>query len=299
MSDPRGISEAERALAKDPGNGRLKLQLAVARSRVEGPGVFLEILSDRIVWQQSSEPYQDQAIQEVARRLGTEFKFFRTRLHKCAGISHRIATFRHRKTGMELQLIPGGTATMGQDAAPFRARSSYECSVQPLLIGRYPIRQGELDKIGGNDARQFNQKQAPIDSVSWQDVSDWLARVGAGLRLPTEEEWEFAARAGSQTPRYWGEELDDAYCWYRDNCESTVSVIRHARRGNAFGLVDILGNVWEWCLDPFDEEGRSFPLRGACWFNYEQYVQVAYRFSHSRTERVPYVGARLVREIPS
>ncbi|MDF1667736.1 MAG: formylglycine-generating enzyme family protein, partial [Planctomycetota bacterium] len=250
------------------------------------------------VWQQSSEHHQDQAIEEVGRRLGAGFKFFRTRRYECAGISHRIATFRHRKSRMELQLIPGGRETMGEDGADFRSLPAYEALVSPILVGRYPIRQGEWDKIGGEDARQFHEKQAPIDSVSWDDVSAWIDKAGAGLRLPTEEEWEFAARAGSQNSRYWGQELDEAYCWYRDNCERPQSVIRHARRGNAFGLVDVLGNVWEWCLNPFEADSIRYPLRGACWFNYDRYVQVAYRFSHSGNQRFPYVGARLVREIP-
>lgn len=294
----RDLADARRALAADPENAELKLRFVMARSRVEGAAAFLEILKDRGQWQCASESHQDLAIEEVGRRLGSAYRFVRTRRYECAGIAHRIATFRHRKTTMEMQLIPGGSARFGQDEATFNARPSYESSVKPLLIGRYPVRQGEWDRVGGDDLRNFNNKQSPIDSVSWNDVSAWLSKAGAGLRFPNEEEWEFAARAGSTDPRYWGPELDEKYCWYRDNCESTESVIRHARRGNAFGLVDVLGNVWEWCLEPFDDQEGRYPLRGACWYNYERYVQVAYRFSHLVTERVPYVGARAVCDIP-
>jgi len=144
------------------------------------------------------------------------------------------------------------------DALPSGAR------VAPLLVGRYPVRQEEWDRVGGPAAgvrRPAAGPDLPAAGVSWLAARAWLARAGGGLRLPTEPEWEHACRAGAVTPWFFGARFDPAWCWYLDNAgRRPQEVSRHDERPNAFGLVDAAGNVTEWCDADLD-----VPMEGSSW----------------------------------
>jgi formylglycine-generating enzyme required for sulfatase activity len=143
-----------------------------------------------------------------------------------------VGRFRHLRTGVELHLVPGGPA------------------LAPFLVGRFPVRQAEWDRVGGRDARAQADPDLPVTGVSWLAAQAWLARAGDGLRLPREAEWEHACRAGSAGAWFWGDAFDPAWCWCLDNAGGRPhACAEHAGRANAFGLVDMAGNVSEWCQD--------------------------------------------------
>ena len=173
----------------------------------------------------------------------------------------------------------------------------------------------------------------PVINVSWEDAQEyvrWLSReTGEGYRLPTEAEWEYVARAGTTTARYWGES-ESGQCRYGNGADAaflgeypnatTVSCsdgyARTAPVGlfeaNGFGLYDVLGNLWEWTEDCWNDSYRGAPtdgsawrsgdcssrvLRGGSWSNQPKDLRSADRFWLSPGRRTYYLGFRVVRTI--
>jgi formylglycine-generating enzyme required for sulfatase activity len=172
----------------------------------------------------------------------------------------------------------------------------------------------------GNNPSHFkdNGKNCPVENVSWNDVQEFIKKlnslVGNGYdrplqyRLPTEAEWEYAARAGSTTRYYWGNEIDDDFLWYGKNSEGKTHPVGQ-RKPNAFGLYDMLGNVWEWTNDWYDSEyyskspsndptgpesGSIRVLRGGSWRDGAQNCRSSYRSRGTPGNRNGGIGFRVV-----
>lgn len=135
-----------------------------------------------------------------------------------------------------------------------------------------------------------------------------------GYRLPTEAEWEYAARAGATTAWYCGanENCIDGAAWYRGNHEHGVQPVGQ-KEPNAWGLYDIMGNVWEWCWDWYDlgnhdsspavdplgpSSGSYHVLRGGCWFSLSSHVRSATRSNDAPALTPGSDGLRLARTAP-
>jgi formylglycine-generating enzyme required for sulfatase activity len=317
MVDQR-LEELKRRLAADPKNSQLQCELLNARARVEGSAVFLELLEDRLKWNKSPESVQDMAIAEVKQRLSSDYEWLETRVYGCGGQSHRIASFEHTKTGILLNLIPGGTFQMGDDSGHKRQKPAHKATIKPMLIGRFPVRQSSWDKVGGEDEREFTGVDLPIDSVSWDDIQSWLKKAGGGLRLPSESEWEYACRSGTTTQYFWGDKMDSSYCWCEVNCynaghEQTREVSLHfdQQKWNAFGLVDMSGNVWEWCQDQWLDNYKDGPrnsqprtsdssyrvFRGGSWDVNAGDCRSANRYYYTPSYRDDYFGFRVSQDL--
>ncbi|MEM9601404.1 MAG: formylglycine-generating enzyme family protein [Pseudomonadota bacterium] len=174
--------------------------------------------------------------------------------------------------------------------------------------------------VMGNNPSHFKGDERPVDTVSWEDCQRFLERAnapvaGLTLRLPSEAEWEYAARAGTQTPFWWGNAITPAQANYDGNLayrgggkgeyrEETVDAL--AFEANDFGLFQVHGNVWEWCgdwygdyptgevIDPTGpQQGRKRVLRGGCWFNVPRYLRAAFRFAGDPAARDDDFGFRL------
>ena len=180
----------------------------------------------------------------------------------------------------------------------------------------------------------FAQTDAhPVSCINWYDArayTDWLSkRTGRRYRLPSEAEWEYAARAGSQPARYWGEDAnggciyansadrslkDDFPNWTIANCADghVFTAPVGERLPNAFGLHDMLGNVWEWVEDCWDEDYRQAPagqaasvtgdcglrvLRGGAWFTAPRLTRSASRFRDHRVHRFNFYGIRVAADL--
>ena len=213
---------------------------------------------DHALWKITPEPMQDEAVQWVAEKCSESLDYLRTQTYSCGGETHRIASYRHKKTGIELALLPGGTYTMGRDAE-FSAPAHPVTLERPFFMGHLPVLQWQWDKIGGGDERTLVDEEAPIDGISLEDVDKWLL-LADGLRLPSEAEWEYACRAGTRTKYFWGDEFDGRYCWCWSNSEKRIHRPReHATFRNAFGLVDMLGNLSEYCSDTWFAHFKNGP----------------------------------------
>lgn len=286
---------------------------ATLRARLRAELFRLAPLDDRDAWGRAAEAAQDLVLAAVARLLGSAFEPLGAAAFAAGGEAHRVGVFRHVATGVVLHLVPGGACLVGSLRGLAAERPRHLVRVPPLLVGRYPVLQAEWDRLGGDDARAWEGGDLPIEHVSWHAARDWLARAGGGLRLPSEAEWEYLCRAGTQTEYFWGDEMDLAYCWFGEGAAwSTHPPAEHDDRPNAFGLVDPSGNVYEWCEDAFGPyaeaprddagprrvTGRTRVLRGGDGFNRASSCRSAYRADTRPGDRGGGIGFRAVASLP-
>ncbi len=155
----------------------------------------------------------------------------------------------------------------------------HSVTIKPFKLSKYEITFDQYDayanSVGGGDLpddRGWGRGNRPVIDVSWDDIQAYISwlnqQTGKQYRLPSEAEWEYAARAGSQTEYSWGKHIGDnqANC---DGCGSGWDKRQTAPVGafqsNAFGLYDMHGNVWEWVQDCYHDSYRGAPTDGSVW----------------------------------
>jgi formylglycine-generating enzyme required for sulfatase activity len=219
----------------------------------------------------------------------------------------------------EMAWIPPGEFQMGSDAPEAEHDEQPVHTVlisKPFWLGKTEVTQGMWRAVMGTNPSKFKSgDNYPVEEVRWEEFRDFIASLnqmlgGTAFRMPTEAEWEYACRAGTTGERYG--ELD-AIAWYLDNaggCTHPVGL----KQPNAFGLYDMLGNVWEWCRDIYDfpyqsgywidpvnidsPNGRSGRVyRGGSWETHAAGVRAAERDRDHPNETLPLVsvGLRLAR----
>lgn len=168
-------------------------------------------------------------------------------------------------TGMELVFVKGGCFVMGSAAGAPGGREekpAHEVCVGDMYLGKFEVTQGQWAAVmGGNPS--FNAScgvRCPVDSVSWLDAQEFIGKLNAAAgsatlppgryRLPTEAEWEYAARSGGKNEKWAGGDVFDAVAWHLWNAKSTQPV--GLKAPNGLGLHDMSGNVWEWTADWYD-----------------------------------------------
>ncbi|MEN8445983.1 MAG: formylglycine-generating enzyme family protein [Cyanobacteria bacterium J06555_13] len=197
---------------------------------------------------------------------------------------------------LHMVLIPSGTFTMGSPESEPKRRASegpqHEVTVPPFFMGHYPVTQAqwrvvaalpEINQALEPDPANFKGDNNPVEQVSWHEATEFCDRLtqhtGRSYRLPSEAEWEYACRAGTTTPFYFGSTLTDALANYRASAiyaDGSVGKYREMPTPvdqfglcNAFGLGDMHGNVWEWCADYFHNNYEGAPIDGKAWFEGE------------------------------
>jgi formylglycine-generating enzyme required for sulfatase activity len=234
----------------------------------------------------------------------------------------RVVDFRSPTLGM-MRLIPAGTFTMG--CKPGRDDVAGGCDsdevphtvtlTKPYYMMEHEVTQGEWSAVMGSNPSSFSScgPTCPVEQVSWDDVQAFIAKVsardGVTYRLPTEAEWEYAARGGAGFA-YAGSSDLGSVGWFSDNAGSkTHPVCGKARNG--YGLCDMTGNVWEWTADwdgGYASSAQTDPRgpasgslrvsRGGGWFLDAQYARVADRYGRNPVNRYDLLGFRLVRSVP-
>ncbi len=230
----------------------------------------------------------------------------------------------------EMVPITGGSFMMGSvsDEGWRDQQPPHRVTVPSFFMGKYEVTFDQYDLFARDTNRDFpgdkgwGRGNRPVVKVSWEDATayaKWLSeKAGKKYRLPTEAEWEYAARAGTATTFYWGDDIvtDRANC---DGCGSRWDGSKTAPVGsfsaNSFGLHDMAGNVWEWVQDTIHDSYEGAPadgsawidgdgskyhrvLRGGSWNDEPSRVASAYRgtyFGMSRISRENGIGFRLVR----
>ena len=223
-------------------------------------------------------------------------------------------------TGMTLLKVVGGTYTMGDTFGDGDADElpTHQVTVGDFYIGKYEVTQGEWQAVmTGNTSglsatpSSFSACGAgcPVENVSWDDIQIFISRLnaqsGTNYRLPTEAEWEYAARSGGLSEKYSGGSDVDAVAWYWDNSGSTPHPVGQ-KQANGLGLYDMSGNVWEWVSDwygTYDSAAQTNPtgpstgsyrvFRGGSWYHDAFYVRASFRFNVYPDFRNYSVGFRL------
>lgn len=272
-----------------------------------------ECLDSSSQWNRASENERWLVSLIVLRELRGGYQFLSMDEFRCADQRFRLPSYRHKASGIVLRLIPGGEYLMGSERGKAWEKPVHKVRVKPFLMGIYEVSQKEWDGLDGKDQRKFKGPNRPIEMVNWFEVKKWLNKAGAGLRLPSEAEWEYAARACTKTDYFWGMSVKERYCWFNSNSGAKThdrSPFQSKTRMNAFGLEDMLGNVWEWCEDSWIAGYKSGPktekarfrkdivekvLRGGSWFNTAEDLRVSYRYGWPPTKRFGNLGFRAVR----
>ena len=261
----------------------------------------------------------------------------------------------------EMITIPAGTFTMG---SPVHEEGRYDREgpahpvmiARPFAIGVYEVTRDEYSRFvlatnhsssdqsclvneghhweeragrGWQDPNFHQSMRHPAVCISWDDATayvSWLSgRTGVDYRLPSAAEWEYAARAGTSTPWYWGDNIEEQcrnangadgatdFPW-RTRCDDGYerTALVGLFQANAFGLYDMLGNAWEWVQDCFNWSYDGAPvtgsaweygdcsarvMRGASWANTPKYLRAAHRAGERATFRSDYTGFRVARTL--
>lgn len=160
--------------------------------------------------------------------------------------------------GMEFIPIPGGCFKMGTESG-FKFESPvHEVCVDKFYLGKFEVTQEQWQKLMPYNFSKFSGNTLPVERVSWEDAKNYIGKLNdaentSKYRLPSEAEWEYAARAGTTTQFYWGKEIDNRYVWYFGTSNYKTHPVG-SKMPNAFGLFDMMGNVWEWVEDWFAKD---------------------------------------------
>ena len=217
-----------------------------------------------------------------------------------------------------MKAVQGGTFTMGSsedDADAFdQEKPAHSVTVSSFWIGQTEVTQELWEKVMKNNPSYFKGDKLPVEMVSWDDCQDFIkelnTKTGKKFRLPTEAEWEYAARGGNKSKGYkysGGNEIDKV-AWYEDNSSDKTHDVG-TKAANELGIYDMTGNVWEWCSDWWSNSyyssspasnpqgpstGSYRVFRGRSWYDNARHSRVTIRGNRKPGDRSYYLGLRLV-----
>jgi formylglycine-generating enzyme required for sulfatase activity len=206
--------------------------------------------------------------------------------------------------------VEGGEFMMGSESGSSDEKPVHKVVVKSFYIDKYEVTQSEYEKVMGNNPSYFKNPSAPVEQVSWNDAVAYAQKIGK--RLPTEAEWEYAARGGNKSKgyKYSGSNSIGDVAWYDSNSSSKTRPVG-TKEPNELGIYDMSGNVWEWCSDWYSDtyyssspltnptgpsSGTYRVLRGGSWVTDDIYCRVAFRVRSYPTYRLYSVGFRCVQD---
>lgn len=219
------------------------------------------------------------------------------------------------KDGAPMILVQGGDFIMGDDSGELDERPVHRVFIDAFYIDEHEVTVRQYEKYLNATGRtkplywqpEYDNPNDPVVGVSWQDAADYAR--WADKRLPTEAEWEYAARGGNLKQKYpWGDKVDPSYANYNSFGLLPVKSLKP----NTFGIYDMIGNVWEWCSDWYDGNyyaassqknptgpvsGTHKVLRGGAWYCDEREVRVANRYYALPDAHSFNIGFRCVRSV--
>ena len=202
-------------------------------------------------------------------------------------------------------------ATAEQKNTDKLEKPAHSVTLSSFYIGKYEVTQSLWKAVIGSNPSNWKGDNLPVENVSWNDCQTFLSKLnamtGKNFRLPTEAEWEYAARGGnlSRGYQYSGSKKIDDVAWYNNNSGGETHPVG-TKAPNELGIYDMSGNVWEWCQDwygDYHDYSQTNPTgpssasgrvnRGGSWYNYARYCRVANRGSFAPGIRTSSLGLRL------
>jgi formylglycine-generating enzyme required for sulfatase activity len=219
---------------------------------------------------------------------------------------------KHDGLGLDMVFVEGGTFTMGSDNREPDEKPSHQVTLSDFYIGKYEVTQKQWRTIMGTAPSYFkNCNDCPVEQVSWNDVQAFIKKLNEKsdkkYRLPTEAEWEYAARGGNKSKGYTysGSNIIGEVAQYEGNSSKSTNSVG-SKNANELGIYDMSGNVWEWCNDWYGTyssnrqtnpdsptSGAARVLRGGSWCTYGQYCSTTSRLNYTSEFRLYNIGFRL------
>ena len=217
---------------------------------------------------------------------------------------------------MEMAKVKGGCFQMGDTFGDGVAdeKPAHKVCLKDFSIGTFEVTQAQWREVMGNNPSAFAGDKRPVEQVSWQDVQQFLAKLqkltGIAYRLPTEAEWEYAARSGARQEKWAGtsdEKQVSDVAWHDTNSRDKTQDVG-TRKPNDLGIFDMTGNVAEWCQDGYmegayakarendpvvSESGNFRVIRGGAWMDDAWSSRAIRRGTRTAAYRASYLGFRL------
>lgn len=217
----------------------------------------------------------------------------------------KIETFTVNGVSFDMIRVEGGNFMMGSDKMPNETPVHQE-NIRTFYIGKTELIQEVWEAVMGNNPspEYCKGKQKPVSDVSWEDCQVFITRLnhltGKQFRLPTEAEWEYAARGGNKSRgfTYSGSNNPDEVAWYNENSSNELQEVAH-KLPNELGIYDMSGNVEEWCSDGYSQNYTSprnnsnYVSRGGSYRSYANNCRVEHRYYYHPKFCRSYVGLRL------
>lgn len=227
-----------------------------------------------------------------------------------------VRTFTANGVSFQMVEVHGGTFRMGatseQGSEAFDdEKPVHQVTLSSYYIGKYEVTQELWQAVMGSNPSSFKGSRMPVESVSWDDCKTFITKLnsltGRRFRLPTEAEWEFAARGGNNSRgyKYSGSNTLSNVAWYMDNSASTTHDVG-IKSANELGIYDMSGNVWEWCSDWYGNyssssqtnptgaySGSNRVYRGGSWYYFARCCRSSSRYYWTPDVRYYYLGLRL------
>ena len=183
-------------------------------------------------------------------------------------------------------------------------KPAHRVTLSSYYIGETEVTQALWKAVMGSNPSHFKGVNLPVEQVTWNDCQAFINKLnsitGKNFRLPTEEEWEFAARGGNRSNgyRYSGSKTLGNVAWYKDNSGSTSHNVK-TKSPNELGIYDMTGNVWEWTRSCWRgnynaaEDCSYRVFRGGCWYNFDWNCRVSHRTRSTPDDKIDGLGLRL------
>ncbi len=217
-------------------------------------------------------------------------------------------------TAFDMIYVKGGSFQMGSKDGNSDENSIHEVTLSDFYIGKFQVTQKLWQEVMGSNPSYFKGENRPVENVSWDDCQEFIEKLNRKTkqkyRLPSEAEWEFAARGGTKSKgfKYAGSDNVDEVAEYEGNNDKETKPVG-GKKPNELGIYDMSGNVWEWCQDKWHDSYKDAPadgsawesgnssgrvLRGGSWLYDAKICRVAFRSISTPGNRFIYYGFRLV-----